>query len=665
MQPSAASIRRGIQSAWQVFFEEDELHYRDLGSTNGTLLDEDLIDESLVPEGASIEIGDVEFSFHWTNEPADILASGEDGEDEALQRLSTQESDPNLEMGPSLFGRIPVKTRIAGGVAAGVILILVIVLIFSSGGEEEEPVAIRVPNGSFEEVADGQPVGWTYRASEHLEVSIDEREEGKGQALLMNLKNSAPLALETTVYNEREFIALPKSMLLTARMRRQFPGGFAGFRFQWRKQDVPHLNSFEYRSGGKQKRWHKVKFAVIPPPWADTMRLGCVSYGARSMTWFDEVSLDPSEGKSDRLDFDSRSLFFDANGRMTLMADDYPLFWEAQLSAGSVKGTTGQHILELEEPASLVGESYSLDGYCSDFASGQKLIISLRANRDGFSLKYTATVTGQALEKSEWIELRLTAPMDITQKVGPMFVDEEGGFKEVKLPIPAQNIKTLVWGERDERIVFSFEKPVQLRASKLGKNWRFAMRRATTTRKTEFKFGIHLKAAISGEDYEQLLATIRESESSGHYPDVLKFYQELKEGRPFDPETQSLADREIRRLNKMREQVEKETNQAIEQAEDVKLISEIKYANRVFENFMAWIPEAEQEKYAETRDRLKKLQAEGERIEQSKEARVILERGKALKEAGKDLLANQCFEYLIEHFSETKYAEEASLLKVE
>ncbi len=122
-----------------------------------------------------------------------------------------------------LGGRIPLKTRIAGGVAAGVVLILVIVLLFSSGGEEEEPVAIRVPNGSFEEAADGQPVGWTYRASEHLEVSIDEREEGKGQALLMNLKNSAPLALETTVYNEREFTALPKSMLLTARMRRQFP----------------------------------------------------------------------------------------------------------------------------------------------------------------------------------------------------------------------------------------------------------------------------------------------------------------------------------------------------------------------------------------------------------------------------------------------------------
>ena len=621
-----------------------------------------MIDESLVPEGASLEVGDVTFSFHWATEPADIFSSGNDVEDEALQRLSTQESSAVNQQ--SFFGRIPLKARIGGGIAAALILILAIVLIFSSGGKEE-PVAIRVPNGSFEEIADGMPIGWTYRSSEHLEVSLDEREEGKGQALLLNLKSSAPLALETTVYNERDFTTLPKSMLLTARMRRQFPGGFAGFRFQWRKQDVPHLNSFEYRSGGKRKRWHKVKFMVTPPPWADTMRLGCVAYGARSKIWFDEISLEPSEGKLDRLDFDNRSLFFDANGRMTLMADDYPLFWEAQLSAGSAKSTTGQHILEMEESAALTGDSYSLDGYCSDFASGQKLNIALRATREGSELNYAATITGQALEKLEWLELRLTVPSDIIKKVGPMFVDEEGGYKEVKLPIPAQDVKTLVWGERDERVVFSFEKPVQLRASKLGKNWRFTMRRATTPRETELKFGLLLKAAISGEEYEQLLSTIRESESSGRYPDVLKFYHELKEGRPFDPETQSLTDREIKRLNKMREQVEKVTNEAIKQAEEVKLISEIRYANRVFEDFMAWIPEAELEKHAETRDRLKKLKEEGEKIEQGKEAREILERGKALKEAGKDLLANQCFEYLIEHFSETKYAEEASLLKVE
>ncbi|MDA0839005.1 MAG: FHA domain-containing protein [Planctomycetota bacterium] len=659
LQSSAVSNRHG-----EFFFEDDELRYRDLGSTNGTLLDDDLIDESLVPEGATLEVGDVEFSFHWANDPGDIFASRNDAENEALQRLSAEESSPNQETEQSFFGRFPFKARIGGGVAVALILVIAIVLIFSSGGKEE-PLVIRLPNGSFEEIVDGKPVGWTYQPSEHLEVSIDEREEGKGKSLLLKQKSDAPIDLETTVYNERDFTTMPKSMQLTAHIRRQFPGGFAGFRFQWRKQDVPHLNSFEYRSGGKQKPWHKVQLSVTPPPWADTMRLGCVAYGARSMTWFDDISLDPSEGKLDKIDFDNRSLVFDSTGRMTLMADGYPLFWEGQLSAGSGKSSTGQHILEMEEPALLVGDSYSLDGYCSDFASGQKLNIALRANREGSALHYAATVTGQALEKSEWLELRLTVPSDINKKIGPMFVDEEGGYKEVNLPIPAQNIKTLVWGERDERIVFSFEKPVQLRAGGLGKNWLFAMRRVPTPRETEFKFSILLKAAISGEEYEQLLVTLRESESAGRYPDVLRLYQELKQGRPFDPETQSLADREIKRLNKMREQIEKETNEAIKQAEGVKLLSEIKYANRIFADFMAWIPEAEQEKHAETRDRLKKLMEEGEKIVQEKDAREILERGKTLKEAGKDLLANKCFEYLIEHYSETKYAEEASLLKVE
>ena len=314
-----------------------------------------------------------------------------------------------------------------------------------------------------------------------------------------------------------------------------------------------------------------------------------------------------------------------------------------------------------ESPA-FDGSRFSQAGAWPDFESGENVRALHRVDRDESACKVRYVLTGNGLGRMAWVEFRLNMTDAVLDLMGRASALGASGAAPMEPSLDIQDVEAAVWGDGEAGLTLVFPQPVTARCTRLGEVWQFAFRTGITPRETEFELSLQYRSQTGEEEVEKLVAKIGEAKARGELPLLLALYQELQKCRPYDPEVREQTAPEIRRLAQVRSDLEEESLAALAGAEKSRQAIDIRYANRLFQSLLEWVPDAEKKGYQETGEKLAVLMVEAEKQNTEREAEGICKRAKDFREKGKDLLATQCLKYVLEQFPESAGAGEARAL---
>ena len=314
-----------------------------------------------------------------------------------------------------------------------------------------------------------------------------------------------------------------------------------------------------------------------------------------------------------------------------------------------------------ESPA-FDGSRFSQAGAWPDFESGENVRALHRVDRDESACKVRYVLTGNGLGRMAWAEFRLNMTDAVLDLMGRASALGASGAAPMEPSLDIQDVEAAVWGDGEAGLTLVFPQPVTARCTRLGEVWQFAFRTGITPRETEFELSLQYRSQTGEEEVEKLVAKIGEAKARGELPLLLDLYQELQKCRPYDPEVREQTVPEIRKLAQVRRELDQESVAALAGAEKSRQAIDIRYANRLFQSLLEWVPDAEKKGYEETREKLAVLMVEAEKQNTEREAKEICGRAKDFREKGKNLLATQCLKYVLEQFPESAGAGEARAL---
>ncbi|MDP6506941.1 MAG: hypothetical protein QF886_25170, partial [Planctomycetota bacterium] len=102
-----------------------------------------------------------------------------------------------------------------------------------------------------------------------------------------------------------------------------------------------------------------------------------------------------------------------------------------------------------------------------------------------------------------------------------------------------------------------------------------------------------------------------------------------------------------------------EADAALALAEKSGLRAEVRNAERAVDTFMLWYAESEDESKDVITGRLTKLVEEFQKKEKDTEAEKIFKKAEGFEKKGNLLLAEECFRYVAEQFTDSSWAEKA------
>ena len=646
IENSSLSNRHG-----QFILTKDALSYQDFGSTNGTLVDGEFFEEGTIEENSTIKIGEMTIEFHQTLRPETIFADHE-------------------EKGPISIPYLPPafqNWKVLGAAAAVLVLFVIAgVMIFSGDSDERQVKRISIPNGDFEEAMSNgrQPRAWSFQPKSYYQVLLDSDASAKGNALLIQQSDKAPLGVDTAVVSDEMFRPAPDAVVVKGRVRRQYPGGFAGFRITWLSDNDPTLKSSTYLSAGKGKAWRPVTVKAIAPPWADAYQLACSSVGTRAKTWFDEVSVEtakePARPVTVALD-PQWKLLLDRHGRITAINESGAvLFWDAEFVFGRENSntTTSQRFLRLPAPPGRGEKSYELEGVIPEFESSRKIQFALKITVVDNRIEIACTMDGEGLKKFEWLEWRLNASSSFLRELSPIHLLNETAFIKQKVPFNSVADQALIWGVGDSQWAFEVNASTAVRCAENAGRQEFAFRTPIQS-PLEFKLQVHYKPRTMIADLEKLVADVEQAEILGRYSSAFRLYEEIRNRAPYHPDYQAAAHKGTKKLQSYSKQMKEEALAAIKQAEESKAPLDIKYAGQSMEAFLEWVAEDDLPKYKKENDLLNGMLEEIARKEEDQAAQKLYDQALTLREDGKPLLARECFKYVVEHYPKTSWGEKS------
>jgi pSer/pThr/pTyr-binding forkhead associated (FHA) protein len=298
---------------------------RDLGSTNGTLVNGEPTTETVLTHGARVRIGNSRFVF---KDPSmadvDVELAGLREEDDAGWGMMAE-----IDVGRVRGG--------GGGLAAALLLVagLAGAAWYFAGRETQ---ATDTPVGDFtNQLTDphfDSSEGVAWGAPEGTPVSVSRTEKarpGGGGALVVRHKGDEGSALAAAVSADDLEIARSSTYRVQAQMRRE-GSGRADLAVQWigraSKSATAVVRTVTVGSAGGGS-WQAIDAVVWPPPWADSARLAVVvapGTGAQvdDVRFAAEGSFDPTS-KHLRLPGDKEATV-GARGGVDLLATGTVLF---------------------------------------------------------------------------------------------------------------------------------------------------------------------------------------------------------------------------------------------------------------------------------------------------------------------------------------------------
>lgn len=646
-----------------------DLHYRDLGGTNGTVLGGEFVGETDVAAGSTLEIGEVKVEFRMVRDTEEMfeMARAEEQAPEpatAAPAAAAKSSPASATPSASRLGR-PLFWVVAAAVAATVGLAYLVVR-----GTSGPSGSLDIPNGNFElPTASGSqlPPSWSSATTDFAKVSLSEQSGAPGKALEIRQTGKGAAGAEMAVWSEKLYKPAPDILTVQARTRLEEPDTLAGFRIDWQRKGEPSIASSTYWIVPGETDWKPASFRARRPPWADSFRLACVSLGGSSRAWFDNVALQgetqPSGSTGPQIS--GGRLLWDAQGCLAVLEDLGPvLLWDGglRLGRGEAEADTGQPFFEVLEPSRPDNQTLSLRGHMTDPGSGGRIKLVQRVTfRDKFcDVQYQ--LTGENLAKLDWLEFHVRASTAGMKAASPVYVLDTSGFQEKKMTFIAPKVQAMVLGQGDGRLVFVPSSPVEARGTEKTGEGEFALRSPMRSDAFEFQFRMYFGVSLSRGELEELQDRIREAETSGRLSEAFHLYHDMMKQGAYDPEIYPVAAQGIEKLSAQRAQAQQLALSALERAEKSREIPHVEFAGQAMESFLSWLTEEDREKFKPDQGRLQKLWKEIAGRKGEREAKEILERAAGFREKGQALLATECLRYVIEQFPQTSWAEQAQSL---
>lgn len=278
-------------SAYHAEVRRDPLGYfiSDLGSTNGTRVNEEKIVKQHLAVGAVVRIGSTKFGFK------NIGASQPD--DDLFGTIVLDEDGDAVS-----FDAPPRQTVVrAFALAVGALAAVgaLVLIVTSAAGVFKDDAVPRaknlLSNGSFEGEIDsnGNPNGWSRTgalALAHWSVSRDDDadpDKDAKAALILSRGGDDPYLASACEY-VTELPIEQRAYRLAARIKGPNANGEYGLRVVWHGAKDQRETERLVLSGS-QPEWKTVERVVVPPAWATTARVACVSNGRLGQIYWDDV----------------------------------------------------------------------------------------------------------------------------------------------------------------------------------------------------------------------------------------------------------------------------------------------------------------------------------------------------------------------------------------
>jgi len=405
--------------------EEGKYVLKDLGSTNGTFINNQKITKAVLKPGAIFEVGLNKMEFNDPRAPAredrktppnPLPAAGGPG-DHPKSPASPEGRGRGLEREHLLMVFAGVLSLVVVG-GAYFLLPAVLRLVLGGAGEPVlDPSNLIAPDPGFERPDRTRFKdlfeGWRVSGTLGEQFAADAETFAAGRfALRLDSLDQEPRATEMACAYEKNLpVEAGQALVLSGQMRVRKARGLVGYRVTWLDAAQQPVGEDWSPVAAGDTAWQRVEGVFAAPEPATAARVACVGLGAFGQAWFDEVHLarraiDPAK---DRLEMTHGSLRlgFTPRGRFSISRGGTPLLWGGGIRVWTDDGQgLAQELATVDagQPVS-TEEDFSTQVSMVDPSSGGSVKISLATlviDRR-LSLNYRVEADeGMAVDQVEW-----------------------------------------------------------------------------------------------------------------------------------------------------------------------------------------------------------------------------------------------------------------------
>ncbi len=448
----------------EIVFEQGKPLVRDLGSTNGTMLDGKKITELILSEGDRITVGNTEFVLEKRGASAgpDVRAP------ESAQAVNGAEEEV----------RVIHDVRPARRGMSGFLLLLVLLLGMGGAGyyyffymsPESSFVALEPRQGnlivhgwSFEEPEDGLSFAECWNLISETDAYFTRSRKGahSGHYTITAAMPDGGQATATLAHPVR---LKPRRRYTAAAWVKVSGAAMVGLKAAFYKVDENGENKrFLYREGfisGMESDlgYQEIRGTVSPPPEADELELVIVAAGKGEVVVDDVELLEKSSSKPDQIGTSGVMDFFSCEGGYIVRRIGRTLFLGGRVLAvePAVEGGDGS----VEHDSSLGG--FCPDGdaylYCGTTAGNVGYNSSIEVNADQIRGEFSMP----PLEAGTLSEVRYCFDLLSEYAASGVGVLSEEEFSLYEASFPAVSADAFIFGGVHDRVKVSFARPVQV-----------------------------------------------------------------------------------------------------------------------------------------------------------------------------------------------------------
>lgn len=359
---------------------------RDLGSTNGTLLNGGKIIEAPLSPGDVIQFAKVQLRF--------LVAEGEDDGDGDL-----------VGDGVSVLSGDEAPRRSA---LAAVLPLLLLAALGGGGYYASTLITARSPY-QFPVAPEGSMLqeGWSLEtpgaieawaiADDTSEVSLSRSRAQSGSASLqLSVAEAAEPRLVACRYQERLEVPSGEAVRVGAAVHAGSLDGMAGLSVRWfpTGTGVAMLREDFTPFCAGEKRFREVEHVLTPPADAAIAELGLVTFATSGKAYFDDIFLVPTgeTARAATLESNGFDLRPGAKGAMDLLRGDLSLVRDLQLVRFRDEGAWPQQVFLVPGDSS-AGGSYQIEGsvLLPDGSTAGAVRVSATSAATGFTIGYTVS----------------------------------------------------------------------------------------------------------------------------------------------------------------------------------------------------------------------------------------------------------------------------------
>ncbi len=517
----------------EIVFEGGRPVIRDLGSTNGTLLEGRKIDEMVLSEGDRITIGEAEFVLVKSGEATEIPEAGD--------TEGTAEGDAEDEV------RVVRDVRGIRRGAGGIILLVLMLLglcgaayyyfFYSRPGK----VGVGVPAAkgnllaegwSFEASAGGGDISevWSVKAASETAFSRSRKDRRSGfyaANVSMPEKGWARILYKKPVklrlrrqYTASAWVKITGQAMVA--LKAVFFDGTGGS-----AETAAYLYTDAFVSARDEGMgYSRIEGTVMPPPEAKTLHFEIVVAGEGEAVLDDVELFEQSAAQPDLLGSSEAMDFFSCGPGFLVRRIDHTLFSGGRLV---VLFRSGED--EVERFDSDTAGFSTPDGeylFCGPGLGLRPMNRGLEVNAE----KIEGTFSLPAVVSSSFIEVRYCFDLMNDYASNGIGIIAEDEYSLYESSFPPVRAKSLLLGGAHDRVKISFERPVQVLGEE-GRDGGVSVQCLFKEAPAEFKFRIQTGFKEELRQVQSLVQQASRALQEGRYGEALKLIDQVVKRFPY------------------------------------------------------------------------------------------------------------------------------------